>query len=229
MEQSELDKIDCKIIKDKTLSRHDALYKLILIGDTCVGKSSLLMRLTENEFREEYEVTVGVEFGAFLMQIDDKIIKLQIWDTAGQESFKSLNKIFYRGSHCVFLVYDITREETFHNVEDWLEGVKMNTSNDCMTYLVGNQIDNEDSRVVSIDKANTYAKEAGINHVCETSAKTGERVEEIFINAAKMLYIKNKHAMEEKEKEPVGTQLRRATRGSSREETSKPKKAGCQC
>lgn len=156
------------------------------------------MRLTENEFREEYEVTVGVEFGAFLMQIDDKIIKLQIWDTAGQESFKSLNKIFYRGSHCVFLVYDLTREETFNNVEDWLKEVKMNTGNDCMTYLVGNQVDNEDAREVSIDKANQYAKDAGISHVWETSAKTGERVEEIFINAAKMLYIKNKNAMEEK-------------------------------
>mgnify|MGYP006279093871 FL=1 len=163
-----------------------------------VGKSSLLMRLTENEFREEYEVTVGVEFGAFLMQIDDKIIKLQIWDTAGQESFKSLNKIFYRGSHWVFLVYDITREETFNNIEDWLKEVKMNTGNDCMTYLIGNQIDNEDSREVSIEKANNYAKEAGISHVWETSAKTGERVEEIFTTAAKMLYIQNKHIMEEK-------------------------------
>ena len=150
------------------------------------------MRLTDNEFKEEYEVTVGVEFGAFLLQIDDKIIKLQIWDTAGQESFKSLNKIFYRGSHCVFLVYDLTREETFHNVEDWLKEVKMNTGNDWMTYLVGNQVDNEDSREVSIEKANNYAKQAGISCVWETSAKTGERVEEIFINAAKMLYIKNK-------------------------------------
>lgn len=164
------------------------------------------MRLTENEFKEEYEVTVGVEFGAFLLQIDDKIIKLQIWDTAGQESFKSLNKIFYRGkvelkivgSHCVFLVYDITREETFNNIEDWLKEVKMNTGNDCMTYLVGNQVDNEDAREVTIDKATTYAEEAGISQVCETSAKTGERVEEIFINAAKMLYAQNKHEIEEK-------------------------------
>lgn len=156
------------------------------------------MRLTENEFREEYEVTVGVEFGAYLLQIEDKIIKLQIWDTAGQESFKSLNKIFYRGSHCVFLVYDLTREETFNNIEDWLKEVKMNTGNDCMTYLVGNQVDNEDAREVSIEKANGYAKSAGISRVMETSAKTGERVEEIFITAAKMLYLQNKHNIEEK-------------------------------
>ena len=156
------------------------------------------MRLTENEFREEYEVTVGVEFGAFLMQIEDKIIKLQIWDTAGQESFKSLNKIFYRGSHCVFLVYDLTREETFNNIEDWLKEVKMNTGSEWMTFLIGNQVDNEDSREVTIDKANTYAKQAGISHVWETSAKTGEKVEEIFTTAAKMLYLQNKSTIGEK-------------------------------
>ena len=74
-----------------------------------MGKSCVLARLMENEFKEDYEVTVGVEFGSFLIKIEDKIIKLQIWDTAGQESFKSLNKIFYRSSHCVFLVYDVTR------------------------------------------------------------------------------------------------------------------------
>jgi len=98
----------------------------------------------------------------------------------------------------VFLVYDLTREETFNNIEDWLKEVKMNTGNDCMTYLVGNQVDNEDAREVSIDKANTYAKESGIKHVWETSAKTGERVEDIFITAAKMLYVQNKHNLEEK-------------------------------
>lgn len=156
------------------------------------------MRLTENDFKEEYEVTVGVEFGAFLLQIDDKIIKLQIWDTAGQESFKSLNKIFYRGSHWVFLVYDITREESFDNIEDWLKEVKMNTGNDWMTYLVGNQLDKEEDRDVSKEKASTYAKGAGMKHVWETSAKTGENVEEVFITAAKMLYAKNKESMEEK-------------------------------
>ena len=79
------------------------------------------MRLTENEFKDNYEITIGVEFGAFLLQIEDKIIKLQIWDTAGQESYKSLNKIFYRDCKLVFLVYDITREETFNNIEDWMK------------------------------------------------------------------------------------------------------------
>ena len=102
----------------------------------------MLMRLTENDFKEDYEVTVGVEFGSFLVQIEDKTIKLQIWDTAGQESFKSLNKIFYRGSHCVFLIYDITKKESFNDVEDWQKEVTMNTS-DCMMFLVGNQVDNE--------------------------------------------------------------------------------------
>lgn len=143
-----LDSLQVQVIRDKTLSRHDALFKLILIGDSCVGKSSILMRLTENDFKEDYEVTVGVEFGSFLVQIEDKIIKLQIWDTAGQESFKSLNKIFYRGSHNVFLCYDITKAESFQNIEEWQREVAMNT-NDCMMYLIGNQVDNEQLREVS--------------------------------------------------------------------------------
>ena len=119
-----IDRLKCSVIRDKTLSRHDALFKLILIGDSSVGKSSLLLRLTDGYFNEDYEVTVGVEFGSFLLQIEDKIIKLQIWDTAGQESFKALNKIFYRGAHCVFMVYDITKRDSFVNIEEWEKEVK---------------------------------------------------------------------------------------------------------
>ena len=186
-----LDGLSCSVIRDKTLSRHDALFKLILIGDSCVGKSSILMRLTENDFKEDYEVTVGVEFGSFLVKIEDKIIKLQIWDTAGQESFKSLNKIFYRGSHCVFLCYDLTKGESFQNIDEWKREVAQNTS-DCMMYLIGNQVDNDHMREVSQDQAGEYAKENLFAFAGETSAKTGQNVEEIFVRAAKMLYRKHK-------------------------------------
>lgn len=103
----------------------------------------------------------------------------------------------------MFLVYDITREETFNNVDDWLKEVKMNTGNDCMTYLVGNQVDNEDAREVTTEKAFQYANEAGISQICETSAKTGERVEEIFINAAKMLYVQNKNKIKDQVMYPL--------------------------
>lgn len=95
------------------MQQQDYLFKLIIIGDSAVGKSCLLHRLTTNEFMEDHEVTVGVEFGTLLVRIQEQIFKLQIWDTAGQESFKSITKIFYRGAHCIFLTYDITRLESF--------------------------------------------------------------------------------------------------------------------
>ena len=93
----------------KSLSHQDFLFKLIIIGDSGVGKSCLLHRVTTNEFIEDHEVTVGVEFGSLLVKIEEKVFKLQIWDTAGQEAFKSITKIFYRGAHCIFLTYDISK------------------------------------------------------------------------------------------------------------------------
>lgn len=186
------------------------------------------MRLTENDFKEDYEVTVGVEFGSFLVQIEDKIIKLQIWDTAGQESFKSLNKIFYRGSHCVFLIYDITKGESFQNVEDWQREVNMNTS-DCMMYLVGNQVDNEQQREVTQEQSASYAKDNLMAYSGETSAKTGQNVEEIFIRAAKMLYLKHKNEWGEINK-PKGQNIKRQTpTGESKPNGVRADSNKCKC
>jgi small GTP-binding protein len=112
-------------IADKTLQQeHDHMFKLIIIGDTGVGKSCLMKRVMDDEFRQEHQVTIGVEFGSYGVRIDGKIIKLQIWDTAGQESFKSVTRIFYRGANCVFLTYDLTRDETFVSLGEWLKDVK---------------------------------------------------------------------------------------------------------
>ena len=113
-----------EVITDKSLTTQDHLFKLIIIGDTGVGKSCLMKRVMDNEFKVEHQVTIGVEFGSFGLKVDEKIIKLQIWDTAGQESFKSVTRIFYRGAHCVFLTYDVTREETFANLSDWLNEIR---------------------------------------------------------------------------------------------------------
>lgn len=187
------------------------------------------MRLTENDFKEDYEVTVGVEFGSFLVQIEDKIIKLQIWDTAGQESFKSLNKIFYRGSHCVFLIYDLTKNESFQNIVDWQKEVMMNTQ-DCMIYLVGNQIDNEQQREVTVDQAQEYSKENLFAFSGETSAKTGQNVEEVFIRAAKMLYLKHKDDCNQVTK-PKGQSISNSqTRtGNSGMKKAQDGSSGCKC
>ena len=130
-----------EIIQDKTLSHHDALFKIIIIGDSGIGKSCVLKRLVENEFKEEHDVTVGVEFGSFLVRIEDKVLKLQIWDTAGQESFRSITKIFYRGAHAAIIGYSITKRERFENVFDWLHEVKASCSTEVVSVLMGNKAD----------------------------------------------------------------------------------------
>ncbi len=112
-----------ELIGDKALSTQDQLYKLIIIGDTGVGKSCLMKRIMDNSFESEHQVTIGVEHGSCGLKINNSIIKLQIWDTAGQESFRSVTRIFYRGAHCVFLTYDCTRDETFANLIEWLKEI----------------------------------------------------------------------------------------------------------
>ena len=115
MEGTPKDQVE--VLYDKTIKNQDHLFKLIIIGDSGVGKSCLLSRIMDNTFKEEHNVTIGVEFGWFIVKINKSVVKLQIWDTAGQESFQSITRIFYRGANWVFLTYDITREESFDNIK----------------------------------------------------------------------------------------------------------------
>jgi Ras-related protein Rab-2A len=123
------------------MSHHDALFKVIIIGDSGIGKSCVLKRLVENDFKEDHDVTVGVEFGSFLVRIEDKVLKLQIWDTAGQESFRSITKIFYRGAHAAVIGYAITKRDSFENLFDWLHEVKASCSPEVLPILMGNKND----------------------------------------------------------------------------------------
>lgn len=116
------------------------------------------------------------------------MFKLQIWDTAGQESFKSITKIFYRGAHCIFLAYDITRLETFNNLNTWYNEVMDQSEPDVILFLVGNKLDMEDKREVSLDRVEKFKREKGIHFHFETSAMTGENIEDLFIMASKILY-----------------------------------------
>ena len=138
-----------EILESKSVQYQDFLFKLIIIGDSAVGKSCLLHRLTNNEFMTDHEVTVGVEFGTLLVKLEQQVFKLQIWDTAGQESFKSITKIFYRGAHCIFLAYDITRLETFNNLATWYNEVMAQSEPDVILFLVGNKKDKEEEREVT--------------------------------------------------------------------------------
>lgn len=129
LSKKSLDEIECQILPSRSgtglpAMEFDHLFKLIVIGDSGVGKSCLMHRVTTNEFMEDHEVTVGVEFGTLMLKIEDTTLKLQIWDTAGQENFQSITKIFYRGAHGVFLTYNVTSLESFQHLDNWYDEVK---------------------------------------------------------------------------------------------------------
>jgi len=164
---------------------YDYMFKYIIIGDTGVGKSCLLLQFTDKRFRTDHDLTIGVEFGARLISIDGKAIKLQIWDTAGQESFKSITRSYYRGAIGALLVYDVTRRETFNHLEHWLREAKEHDRDDRMVImLIGNKSDLGNQREVSEEEGKKFASEHGL-HFIETSAKTAVNVELAFINTAR--------------------------------------------
>ena len=158
---------------------YNYLLKYIIIGDASVGKSNLLMKFTQNKFNESYQATIGVEFGAKNLDINKKTYRIQIWDTAGQENFHSITRSYYKNSVCAMVVYDITSRKSFDNVLNWIEEVQNNSSKTILIVLVGNKIDLKENRDISFDEGKELANRNGIIFM-ETSAKTGEGVEEIF-------------------------------------------------
>ncbi|KAJ0479474.1 putative small GTP-binding protein [Helianthus annuus] len=165
------------------------LFKYIIIGDTGVGKSCLLLQFTDKRFQPVHDLTIGVEFGARMITIDSKPIKLQIWDTAGQESFRSITRSYYRGAAGALLVYDITRRETFNHLASWLEDARQHANANMTVMLIGNKCDLAHRRAVSTEEGEQFAKENGLVFM-EASAKTAQNVEEAFINTAGTIYKK---------------------------------------
>jgi len=165
------------------------LFKYIIVGDTAVGKSCLLLRFTDNRFQAQHDLTIGVEFGSRTIMIDGNQVKLQIWDTAGQEKFRSITRSYYRGASGALLVYDITRRETFEHLTSWLEDCRKCSSNNIVIILVGNKSDMDASRQVTREEGETFAQKNGL-HFIETSAKTAEKVEEAFVETAREIYQK---------------------------------------
>ncbi|KAJ4829924.1 Ras- protein RABB1c [Turnera subulata] len=165
------------------------LFKYIIIGDTGVGKSCLLLQFTDKRFQPVHDLTIGVEFGARMITIDNKPIKLQIWDTAGQESFRSITRSYYRGAAGALLVYDITRRETFNHLASWLEDARQHANANMTIMLIGNKCDLAHRRAVSTEEGEQFAKEHGLIFM-EASAKTAQNVEEAFIKTAATIYKK---------------------------------------
>jgi len=164
-------------------TEYDYLYKLLLIGDSGVGKSCLLLRFADHSFTDSYISTIGVDFKIRTIELEGKTIKLQIWDTAGQERFRTITSSYYRGAHGIIVVYDVTDSESFNNIKQWLSEIERYACENVTKLLVGNKNDLTSKKVVNTDTAKTFAEKIGIPFL-ETSAKNATNVETAFLTMA---------------------------------------------
>jgi len=187
LSQKESDKV--KIIRTKSVAplNYNYLFKIALIGDAGIGKSSILMRFTENDFREDTTSTIGVDFKIISMKIGEECnAKMQIWDTGGSERFKSMTSYFIKSCPAFLLIFDLTRQKSFKNLDMWLNMINENTSPKVLC-LIGNKSDLEESRQVSKAEAMEYAIKNNLKYL-ETSAKTNNNIENVFVYVASALY-----------------------------------------
>lgn len=160
------------------------VFKLVLVGDSGVGKSCLMHHFIYNRFKRDTTQTIGVDFSAKSVRLGNQDIKLQIWDTAGQEKFRSVARSYYRGSIGIIILYDITKPESFRHVPTWLTDVKNTARSECSVCVVGNKSDLTDQRVIKYNDGAKYCQENNLLHF-ECSAYTGENVDEIFITLSR--------------------------------------------
>ncbi|XP_077567375.1 ras-related protein Rab-8B [Stigmatopora nigra] len=158
---------------------YDYLFKLLLIGDSGVGKTCLLFRFSEDSFNTTFISTIGIDFKIRTIELDGKRVKLQIWDTAGQERFRTITTAYYRGAMGIMLVYDISNEKSYENIKNWIRNIEEHASADVEKMVLGNKCDMTDRRQVSKDRGEKLAIDYGVKFM-ETSAKTSLNVEEAF-------------------------------------------------
>ncbi|CAH1425697.1 ras-related protein RABA1f [Lactuca sativa] len=205
---------------------YDYLFKVVLIGDSGVGKSNLLSRFTRNEFSLESKSTIGVEFATRSIRVDEKIIKAQIWDTAGQERYRAITSAYYRGAVGALIVYDTTRHVTFENVERWLKELRDHSDSNIVIMLVGNKADLRHLRAVSTEDAKTFAEKEN-TYFMETSALEAMNVEDSFTEVLTQIY----HVVSRKAldigNDPGALPKGQTINVGSKDDVSAVKKVGC--
>ena len=186
-----------------TEESYDMIFKLVLIGDSFVGKTNIMSQYLKNEFHNDSKATVGVEFGSKKYKIDGRSIKAQIWDTAGQERYKAITKAYYKGSLGAFVVYDITRKESFQSVDRWIKEVRDASERNIVLMLIGNKSDLESQRQVTKEQGEAKGKAFDCAFL-ETSALNGNNLDKAFDLMIKEVYDKNHTAIEQEEENNSG-------------------------
>jgi len=197
----------------------DQLFKLVVIGDENVGKTSLLLRFADDSFEEHYVSTIGVDFRFRTVTVDNQMVKLQIWDTAGQGRFRTITSAYYRGANGVILVYDIINKQTFQHVQDWLDEVHKNVGESITKLVVGNKADLVEQRQVTEQEGQEYSRSVNALFI-ETSAKTAANVDKAFVLIAKTLLAKSSTS---------GNETKPNTLKTHDKDDDKEKQALCQC
>lgn len=171
------------------IHRYDKLFKLLIVGDSAVGKTCILLRYTMDSFTENHLNTIGIDFKLKLLKLDGYSIKLQIWDTAGQERFRTITQSYYKGAQGIILTYDVTEPKSFKSITNWIKQIDSHAQPNVCKILVGNKCDKSD-RKISQEDGRTLAEENGMTYF-ETSAKTGNGIEEAFEFLAQSILRKN--------------------------------------
>ena len=169
--------------------KYDHLFKLLIIGESGVGKTCLLLRFTDDSFTANHLTTIGIDFKIKIINLENKLIKLQIWDTAGQERFRTITKTYYKGAHGIILTYDVTDQNSFKNIRNWIKQIEANAQTSVKKVLVGNKCDKPD-RVVTEEEGKKLADDYNMSFF-ETSAKTNQNVTEVFTYLTKEILSSN--------------------------------------
>ncbi len=204
---------------DKGTEDYEFIFKVLLLGNSNVGKSSLFLRFVDDIWNDTFVPTIGVDFKIKTFNIDEKKIKMQIWDTAGQERFKNIIASYYRGAHGILLIYDVTDKESFKNLSNWLIEIEKNASKNVLKVLIGNKTDLEEKRVITYNQGKEFADSYGLKYI-ETSAKKNLNVNEAFETLGREL-------MQASDDKKIGKSKDKKISVTKAEDLNQEQKKGC--